>query len=78
MRLGRPLQVHEHDDDQIQDDDAPGVDEHLNRAEKRRAEQHVQLAATNRKSITRNSTLCTVSFVLITSTAKPRMNAASV
>ena len=35
-------------------------------------------AATNRKSSTRNNTECTVSFVLTTSTAKPRMNAANV
>jgi hypothetical protein len=32
-------------------------------------------AATNRKSSTRNSTLCTVSLVVTTSTANPRMNA---
>jgi hypothetical protein len=42
MRLRRPLQVHQHDDEQVQDDDPAGVDEDLNRGEKLRAEQHVE------------------------------------
>ena len=42
VRLGRPLQVHQHDDEQVEDDDAAGIDEHLDGREKRRLQQHVQ------------------------------------
>ena len=42
MRLRRTLQVHEHDDEQVQDDDAAGVDQDLDRREELRAEQHVE------------------------------------
>ena len=42
MRLRRPLQVHQHHDEQIQHDDAAGVDEDLDGGEELRAEQHVQ------------------------------------
>ena len=42
VRLGRALQVHQHHDEQIQHDDAAGVDQDLDRGEELRAEQHVE------------------------------------
>ena len=42
VRFGRPLQVDQHDDEQVQHDDAAGVDEHLNDGEERRVEHYVQ------------------------------------
>src|SRR5260221_1987534 len=42
VRLGRPLRVNEHDDEQIEQDDAAGVHQDLDRGEKLRAQHHVQ------------------------------------
>ena len=42
MRFRRALQVHEHDNEQVEDDDASGVDQDLDRREELRAEQHVE------------------------------------
>ena len=42
VRLRRSLQVHEHDDEQVQHDDAACIHEHLNGGEELRAEEDVQ------------------------------------
>src|SRR3954463_8530389 len=42
MIFGRPLEIHEHHDEEIQHDDAAGIDEYLNHSEKLRREQHVE------------------------------------
>ena len=42
VRLRGPLQVHQHDHEQVQHDDTAGIDKHLDCREKLRAEQHVK------------------------------------
>ena len=42
MIFRRPLQIHEHDDEQVEHDDAAGIDEHLDDGEELRRQQHVE------------------------------------